>query len=208
MLESPEPYTIILYALPIKPEDLQILESYATDHKTPLIAAHSVGFYAYFRVHLPAAFPIVDTHPDETATTDLRLLTPWAELSTFAQDMTKDIDGLDNHEHGHLPFVAILLHYLEVWKQSHQGEYPSTYQDKVAFRRVVAEAARTDTPEGGEENFDEAAAAVLKTISPPSLPDSLRHVFEYQSADLVSVRSLPSWTTVFGGPLSLPHAPV
>ncbi|KAF3350517.1 hypothetical protein VD0002_g2466 [Verticillium dahliae] len=189
VLESPEPYTIILYALPIKPEDLQILESYATDHKTPLIAAHSVGFYAYFRVHLPAAFPIVDTHPDETATTDLRLLTPWAELSTFAQDMTKDIDGLDNHEHGHLPFVAILLHYLEVWKQSHQGEYPSTYQDKVAFRRVVAEAARTDTPEGGEENFDEAAAAVLKTISPPSLPDSLRHVFEYQSADLEETQS-------------------
>ncbi|EEY14673.1 NEDD8-activating enzyme E1 regulatory subunit [Verticillium alfalfae VaMs.102] len=184
VLESPEPYTIILYALPIKPEDLKILEAYAADHKTPLIAVHSAGFYAYFRVHLPAAFPIVDTHPDETATTDLRLLTPWAELSTFAQDMTKDIDGLDNHEHGHLPFVAILLHYLEAWKQSHKGEYPSTYQDKVAFRRVVAEAARTDTPEGGEENFDEAAAAVLKTISPPSLPESLRHVFEYRSADL------------------------
>ncbi|KAM0327948.1 hypothetical protein ACHAQA_005347 [Verticillium albo-atrum] len=183
VLESSKPYTIILYALPIKPEDLKALGAYALDHKTPLIAVHSAGFYSYFRVRLPAAFPIVDTHPDETATTDLRLLTPWEELSTFAQAMTKEIEGLDNHEHGHLPFVVILLHYLEVWKQSHNGEYPSTYQDKVAFRKVVAEAARTNTPEGGEENFDEAVAAVLKTISPPSLPESLRHVFEYQSAD-------------------------
>lgn len=127
----------------------------------------------------------MDTHPDATATTDLRLLTPWAELSTFAQEMTKDIENLSNHEHGHIPYVVILLHYLEVWKQAHDGAYPSTYTEKVAFRKMVSESARTDTPEGGEENFEEAVAAVLKTISPPSLPDSLKQVFDYEHTDPV-----------------------
>lgn len=150
------------------------------------MAVHAAGFYSYFRVNLPGPFPIVDTHPDATATTDLRLLVPWDDLAAFAEGMTRDIDSLNNHEHGHLPFVVILLHYLEVWKQSHSGAVPSTYAEKVAFRKMVSEAARRDLPEGGEENFDEAVAAVLKTILPPSLPESLKQVFEYQHDDPVS----------------------
>lgn len=185
-MASPDIYTIILYTLPIKPEDLEALLVYGREHKTPVIAVQSAGFYSYFQVQLPGAFPIVDTHPDTTATTDLRLLSPWDELASFARDMTRDIDSLNDHDHGHLPFVVILLHYLEVWKESHDGSYPSTYAEKVAFRKIVSEAARKDNTEGGEENFDEAAAAVLKSISPPSLPDSVRHVFEYEHADPVS----------------------
>jgi len=179
-----------MYVLPIAPERLSVLEEYGRQHKTPLVAIHSAGFYSYFRISLPGAFPIVDTHPDETATTDLRLLTPWAELVEFARDMTKEIDSLDAYEHGHLPYVVILLYYLERWKQSHEGKYPSTYKEKTEFRRLVQSAARTDNPEGGEENFDEAAAAVLKTIVPPSLPSGLREVFEYTPSESVCPRRL------------------
>jgi amyloid beta precursor protein binding protein 1 len=174
-----------MYAHPITPERLALLEAYGKEHKTPLFAIHSVGFHSYFRIHLPGAFPIVDTHPDETATTDLRLLSPWPELVEFARDMTKDIDNLDNYEHGHLPYVVILLHYLEQWRASHAGGNPSTYKEKTEFRRLVQSAARTDNPEGGEENFDEAAANVLKTVVPPSLPSGLREVFEYEHSDTV-----------------------
>jgi len=144
------------------------------------MAVHSAGFYSYFRIHLPGPFPIVDTHPDETATTDLRLLTPWPELIDFAKGMTKDIDSLDNYEHGHLPYIVILLHYLDEWRTTHGGNYPSTYKEKVEFRKLVQSAARTDNPEGGEENFDEAVAAVLKTVNVPSLPSGLKEVFEYK----------------------------
>lgn len=141
--------------------------------------------YSYFQISLPGAFPIVDTHPDETATTDLRLLAPWPELAAFAQQLTKDIDGLDDFEHGHLPYVVVLLHYLERWKAAHDGKYPATYKEKTEFRKVVQGAARTDNPEGGEENFDEAAAAVLKTFVLPSLPSGLKEVFEYEHSDPV-----------------------
>jgi len=176
---------MIMYTFPIQPDDLRLLEAYGRQHKTPLVAIHSAGFYSYFRLHLPGAFPIVDTHPDETATTDLRLLAPWPELAEWARDMTRDMDGLDAHQHGHLPFVAILLHYLEEWKGTHGGANPSTYAEKTAFRSLVRDAQRRDNAEGGEENFEEAVAAVLKTVAPSTLPSSLREVFEYKRANPV-----------------------
>jgi amyloid beta precursor protein binding protein 1 len=92
--------------------------------------------------------------------------------------MTKDLDSMENHEHGHIPYVVILLHYLEQWKAT-RGDYPKNYAEKTEFRKMVADSARRDNPEGGEENFDEAVAAVVKTIVPSSLPSSLKEVFAY-----------------------------
>jgi amyloid beta precursor protein binding protein 1 len=194
LLATSPTFTVIMYTHPIRPEYVALLEGYGRQHKTPLVAIHSAGFYSYFRIHLPGAFPIVDTHPDETATTDLRLLSPWPELSEFAEKMTRDIDNLDNHEHGHLPYVVILLHYLEKWKAAHGGAYPSTYKEKTEFRQMVQDAARTDSPEGGEENFEEAVAAVLKTVVPPTLPSGLREVFEYKRTDPVCRPTLSAVT--------------
>lgn len=174
---------MIMYSLPLQPEMLQVIETYGHQHGTPLVATHSVGFYSYFRIALPGTFPIVDTHPDETATTDLRLLSPWPELSEFASEMTKDIDNLDHHEHGHLPMVVILLYYLNIWKEEHNGAYPTAYSEKTAFRELVSKTMRRDNPEGGEENFEEAVAAVMKHVVAPSIPSSLKEVFEYEHKD-------------------------
>lgn len=172
-----------MYTLPIEAESLALVQKYAENYKIPLLSIHSAGFYSYFRIHLGGTFPIVDTHPDSTATTDLRLLTPWPELSKFAADITKNIESQTAHEHGHIPYIALLLHYLGKWKETH-GSLPTTYKEKTAFRDTVAAGARTDTPEGGEENFDEAVAAVLKTISVPSLSSSVREVFDYKPSEV------------------------
>jgi amyloid beta precursor protein binding protein 1 len=115
---------------------------------------------------------------------------PWEELSNFAASLTESIESLSAYEHGHIPYVALLLHYLAEWKQTH-GSLPSTYKEKTAFRSTVAAGARTDTPEGGEENFDEAVAAVLKTISSPSISSSVREVFDYTPNE-VCQRANPS----------------
>ncbi|KAH8839270.1 hypothetical protein MCOR27_005020 [Pyricularia oryzae] len=179
LLEKSPTFTMIIYSHPITEADKDLLWTYGSKHKTPLISMHSAGFYSYFQVKLPGAFPIVDTHPDETATTDLRLLTPWVELQQFAKELTYNIDSLDDHEHGHLPYVAILLHYLDQWRDAHEGRYPTTYAEKKEFRTLVSQGARIGNATGPEENFEEAVAAVLKTISPPSLPDGLKEVFRY-----------------------------
>lgn len=183
LFENEQKFTLIMYTLPIEAESLALVQKYAEENKIPLLSIHSAGFYSYFRIHLPGTFPIVDTHPDSTATTDLRLLTPWPELSKFAADITKDIENQTAHEHGHIPYISLLLYYLGKWKETH-GSLPTTYKEKTAFRDTVATGARTDTPEGGEENFDEAVAAVLKTISAPSLSSAVREVFDYKPSEV------------------------
>jgi amyloid beta precursor protein binding protein 1 len=60
------------------------------------------------------------------------------------------------------------------------------YAEKTAFRKLIQSKTRTENAEGGEENFEEAAAAVLRTIQPTSLPSGLREVFEYKPTDPVS----------------------
>ncbi|PMD30566.1 hypothetical protein L207DRAFT_520062 [Hyaloscypha variabilis F] len=181
-------FTMILYTAPITRARMELVLKYGQQRNVPVISIHSAGFYSYFHINLPGNFPIVDTHPDSTATTDLRLLTPWKELSHFAASLTDNIQSLSAHEHGHIPYVALLLHYLAKWKEEH-GTLPSTYKEKTAFRSRVASGARTDTPEGGEENFDEAVAAVLKTISSPGLPSSVREVFDYTPNKMESTAS-------------------
>lgn len=183
LFDDPSKFTMILYTSPITRARMELVQKYGQEHNVPVITVHSAGFYSYFQISLPGNFPIVDTHPDSTATTDLRLLTPWEELSKFAASLTENIETLSAHEHGHIPYVALLLHYLAEWKQTH-GSLPSTYKEKTTFRSAVAAGARTDTPEGGEENFDEAVAAVLKTISAPSLSSSVREVFEYTPSEV------------------------
>jgi amyloid beta precursor protein binding protein 1 len=173
--------TLVIYTNPIEPTDLKLIEAYGHEHKVPVFAVHSAGFYSYFQIRLPGSFPIVDTHPDSTATTDLRLLTPWPELSEFARGMTVHIKALSDHDHGHIPYLVLLLYFLEVWKRDHDGRVPGSYSEKVAFRKMLAAAAR----DGGEENFDEAVAAVLKTISLPALSSAVKEVFQYSHTDPV-----------------------
>lgn len=172
--------------MPLESARLQLIKGYSEKHGVPLVVARSAGFFSYFSIQLPGTFPVVDTHPDESATADLRLLAPWPELTSFSVNMAKDLDNMDDHEHGHVPLVIILLHYLEQWKREHDGAYPGSYNDKVAFRELISNAMRQSNPEGGEENFEEAAAAVMKHIVKPTLPGNLKEVFDYKHDDSVS----------------------
>lgn len=158
----------------------------------PVLYLHSVGFFSTFSVQLPAEFPIVETHPDPESTQDLRLLNPWPELVAAAANLD-NLDTLDDHQHGHIPYILLLLHFLEQWKQSHQGNAPNNYKEKTEFREFVRSQTRTSNPEGGEENFDEAVAAVLKTISPFSLRSSIREIFEMNQCQHLSASSQDFW---------------
>ncbi|KAI1435365.1 hypothetical protein GGR50DRAFT_328977 [Xylaria sp. CBS 124048] len=189
VLNSAGPFTLIMYTNPIRQEDLATIEAHASQHQSPVICIHSAGFYSYFRFGLPGTFPIVDTHPEVEKTADLRLLQPWPELSSFAKDMTRDIDTLDDHKHGHLPYVVILLHFLEQWRQSHDGKNPLTFKEKKEFSKFVSSGARTNTPEGGEENFEEAVAAINKNIKAPELESGLVDVFNHSASSKVERQS-------------------
>ena len=131
-------------------------------------------------MQLPPQYPIVDTHPDPTSTQDLRLLSPWPELSKYAAKTCGELETLSDHDHGHVPYLLLLLHYLEKWKASHAGQYPGNYKEKTAFRDLVRAGARAHNVEGGEENYDEAVGAVLKSLNPPSLSSGVRDVLSVE----------------------------
>lgn len=175
------------------PELLADILTHCRATSKPLFYIHCVGFYSVFSVQLPSAFPIVDTHPDPTATTDLRLLTPWPALSALVEEKTRDLDLMNAHEHGHVPYVLIILHFLEVWKQTHYGQVPSNYREKSDFKELVRKGMRINNPEGGEENFEEAIAAVLKSLNPSTPSSAVKEVFDAEECKNLTHDSPHFW---------------
>lgn len=157
-----------------------------------MLYLHSVGFFSTFSVQLPGDFPIVETHPDPEMTQDLRVLNPWPELVSAAAKLD-NLDALDDHLHGHVPYILLLLHFLEKWKQSHGGNVPKNHREKVRFREFVRAQARTSNAEGGEENFDEATSAVVKAISPFELRSSVREIFNMEECQQLTAMSQDFW---------------
>lgn len=195
LLRDPEflpRHELILVSGPMKRSSLNSLCKTAWGLGTPVIYTHSVGFYSTLSVQLPAEFPIVETHPDPEATEDLRLLNPWPELRAAASCIS-NLDSLDDHQHGHIPYVLLLLHYLEKWKETHNDTLPSNYKEKSEFKDLVRANERTTNPEGGEENFEEAAAAVLKSLNPFTLRSSIREIFEMDECKNLKQESTDFW---------------
>lgn len=187
-------YSLVLFVASSKSNlSLPVVIHFCQKNAIPLFHIHSVGLFSQFSVQLPADFPIVDTHPDPVSTQDLRLLLPWPELHEFVKSKTEDLDSLSDHDHGHLPYLVLLLHFLDDWKKSHDGNPPSNYSEKKEFKAFIESKARTKNPEGGEENFDEAAAAVLKSLNKPSLPSGLRTIFTELDSRQVDNNSPNFW---------------
>jgi NEDD8-activating enzyme E1 regulatory subunit len=61
---------------------------------------------------MPVLMVVVETHPEDVV--DLRLDCPWPELAKLAS--TIDLSEMDDFEHGHVPYIFILLKFLEQWK--------------------------------------------------------------------------------------------
>lgn len=172
-------YDLILLTGWANPSTLLLeVSEYAWRHAIPLFYVRSLGFFSSFSLQLPPQFPIVDTHPDPASTEDLRLLQPWPELLAHVRLKTKNLEELDDHAHGHIPYVLLLLHYLDVYKAAHEGKHPSSYAEKKIFKNLLQMGARTDNAEGGEENYEEAVASVLKSLNPTSIARGLQETFD------------------------------
>jgi NEDD8-activating enzyme E1 regulatory subunit len=190
--DSLKPYSLIILCGSVSEQTLSHICSHASEHLIPVLHVRCIGFYSAFAIQLPPEFPIVDTHPDPDTILDIRLLAPWPELSAEV-DALGDLSEMSDHDHGHIPYILILLQTLKVWRATHDNANPSTFKDKTAFRDLVRSAARTNNPEGGEENFDEACAAVLKAIAPPSIGSGCKAMFEHPSCANITTESANFW---------------
>lgn len=111
---------------------------------------------------------------------------------------------MDHETHGHVPYVLLLLFYLDLWKESHNGKPPQNYREKTDFREMVRKGARTNNPEGGEENFDEAVGAVLKNLNMPELGSAVKEVFKAPECQKLTIESASFW--VIANAISIFHA--
>ncbi|KAI9723940.1 MAG: hypothetical protein M1812_000658 [Candelaria pacifica] len=215
MPESLGPYSLLLLTPFISFSSQSILRQYSHANNIPTFYLHSIGFYSRFSLSLPHVFPIVDTHPDPTSTTDLRLLSPWPELTDLMLEKTASIDEgrsdtrrgrvgveperseathtMSDHEHGHVPYVLLLLYYLNEWRKAHDGANPQNYREKKDFEKLVRNGARTSNPEGGEENYDEAIATILKSLNPSTLSTALKDIFQAEECRALVRESSNFW---------------
>lgn len=84
---------------------------------------------------------------------DLRLDKPWPGLIEFVDSY--NLETLDEVDHAHVPYVVLLLKYLETWKDSHAGMIPKTFREKKEFQALIS-SKRLGSD---QENYDEAMGA-------------------------------------------------
>jgi NEDD8-activating enzyme E1 regulatory subunit len=127
----------------------------------PLVVCRAFGLVGSIRLvcqeHL-----VTEAKPDNFIQ-DLRLEDPFPELMALRNEF--DFRTMGKKAHSHVPYVIVLLAFLERWKTI-QGALPISYKDKLKFREFVDEG-RWKNEDGvplTEENFDEACKAVVKTI--------------------------------------------
>lgn len=99
-------------------------------------------------------FLVIESHPENVS--DLRLATPFQQLLDYVS--TIDLDALDQTDHGHVPFVVIILKYVESWKADQEGKLPQSYQERQELIKKIRAGMRTPD----EENFEEAISNVWR----------------------------------------------
>ncbi|ETW75674.1 hypothetical protein HETIRDRAFT_436723 [Heterobasidion irregulare TC 32-1] len=134
---------------------------WADPARAPLVVVRSAGFLAEFYIQYHE-HDVIESHA-ETAPS-LRIDKPFPELLEYATSL--DFDGMDPTDHGHIPYVVILVRALDAWKKSHDGLPPQSSAEKQAFKRsVLAMKTKPD-----EENFDEAAAQAYRAWTETTVP--------------------------------------
>ncbi|KAG7095811.1 hypothetical protein E1B28_006511 [Marasmius oreades] len=134
----------------------------------PLIVVNSAGFLAEFSIQFHQ-HPIIESHT-ETAPS-LRIDKAFPALYDYATGL--DFSQLDSTDHGHVPYVIILVQLLDKWRREHDGKAPKTSEEKKAFKAtILAMKKKID-----EENFDEAEALAYRCWTETTVPHEIAALF-------------------------------
>ncbi|KAF9531366.1 hypothetical protein CPB83DRAFT_848913 [Crepidotus variabilis] len=155
--------------------------------RPPLVVVRSAGFLAefYIQYHEHA---VIESHP-ETAQS-LQIDKPFPALLKYATSL--DFENMDVTDHGHVPFVIILVRVLEEWKKAHVGNPPSSYEDKKEFKKeILAMRKKIDA-----ENFEEAESQAYRAWTPSKVPSDIHALFSDPQVTNVTPTSAPFYHLV------------
>ncbi|KAG8911801.1 hypothetical protein FRC00_005802, partial [Tulasnella sp. 408] len=148
----------------------------------PLVVVRTSGFLADFGIQLKE-HPIITTHSENAAS--LRIDKPFPAL--LAHAFSLNFDKMDVTDHGHIPFVVILVRVLQEWKNDHAGKAPSTYAEKQEFKQRILKMKKKDD----EENFDEAVAQAYKAWTNTVVPSEVEALFNDPATKNLTANSDP-----------------
>lgn len=141
----------------------------------PLVIAETKSFFGSLYISNPE-HTIIETHP--TSLVDLRLDDPWPELVEFSNQY--HLDELDDTDLSHVPYIVILLKYLETWKANHSGQLPKSSKEKREFKALI----RADSHNGDFGNFEEAEKNTFALFSDSSVPTEIEEILNDKKADM------------------------
>ncbi len=124
---------------------------------------------------------VIETHPEHII--DLRLDKPFPELLDFAKSL--NFEEMDSMTFGHVPYSLILLKSLLNWKENHNDVLPSTYAEKQAFKKHLAEYKNL-FPQSDLENIDEAIASAYRAWTPTEVPLSILNIMNDPQVEQMS----------------------
>ncbi|KAG2216999.1 hypothetical protein INT45_003037 [Circinella minor] len=176
-------YSMVI-ATNLNEQDTLTLADICDKNQKPFMNVHSKGLAGVFRIQSPE-HTIVETHPENTV--DLRLGCPFPELSKYVKSI--DLDSLDQTDHSHIPFVVVLLKYIQKWEETHDGMPPTSYEDRNELKKLLREGMRTSD----EENFEEAISNVWRLTSSDTISSSIRNILNDPVTQHLETNSNSFW---------------
>jgi len=141
-----------------------------------LVCITSLGFVGKVRL-FKAEHAVCETKPDSELG-DLRLTDPFPELRRFVDSIV--MESLDDMQHGHVPYVVILIKAIDAWRKGSDGKkLPTTKEEKDKIKQIILGMRRSDA----EQNFAEAMDSAYKAWIPYSIPDAVKEVLELQTSN-------------------------
>ncbi|KZS89076.1 hypothetical protein SISNIDRAFT_417308 [Sistotremastrum niveocremeum HHB9708] len=160
----------LLIAHNLHPELLEQLSSLlrSDPFHPPLIVVRSAGFLAEFFIQFHE-HTIIDSHSETPPS--LRIDKPFPALLDHA--LSLDLSKLDPTDHGHIPYIVILVKAAHEWKASHDGRVPKTTEERKEFKKYL-QSLRV---KADEENFEEAEAQAYRVWAVTNVPSEISSLF-------------------------------
>lgn len=169
-----KPYSLVI-ACQLVDDLVKQLANVCKELNIAVVFPLSLGFVGKLRIY-KAEHCVCETKPDSELG-DLRLTDPFPELRRFVDSI--EFEKLDDVQHAHVPYVAILIKALDKFRQQSEGNLPRNSAEKERFRKIIRSSRRSDK----EVNFDEALDNAYKAWVPYSIPDPVKSVLDLVTTD-------------------------
>ncbi|GFT14238.1 NEDD8-activating enzyme E1 regulatory subunit [Nephila pilipes] len=178
-------FTVVITAN-LEETSLLALADKLWEQGVPLLVCRVYGMIGYMRLQFSDR-TIIESRP-ENEFQDLRLDRPFSGLREYSNSI--DLEKLTDQEHSHVPFVIILLKYLESWKNRNGGEIPKNIKEKNLLKAEIVKGMRKKDE---EENFEEACRAINRSIVMTKVPSEIQDILNDPLCDNLTSESKPFW---------------